>query len=201
MGDTVLRFDLNTPGTILLDGNLVPASQPYFALENSYASFTRYFLLPQSVIDLSKVEGLKKVVYGIKVSQNRTKGSSDTWVKAISGTLESQTSICDNLLVFSQSGETSLETGDYKDNTLFQKIKNGTALCEYNGQKYYCLKANGGPGGLLLKFTGTYSVNDFYIEATYEDTSKLFLGETPVTKAYIGTTPLNGIYLGNTKLL
>lgn len=159
-------------------------------------------MLPQSVIDLSKVEGLKKVIYGVKITQNRTKGSSSTFVRAISGTLESQTEICNNLLLLpSTSHSHDLYTGDYHEDTLLAKIKNNTALITYNGQKYYCLKADGGPGGILAKFTGTYSVDEFYIEATYEDTSKLFLGETPVTKAYLGTTPLTGIYLGNTKLL
>lgn len=201
MGDTVLRFDLNTPGTLLLGSDFAVASLPYFDISDSYKTFTRYFLLPQSIIDLSKIEGLKKVVYGIKVSQNRTKGSSSTWAEAISGTLESQTSICDNLLTLSQSRETNLETGWYSDDNLLPKIKDNTALVEYNGQKYYCLKAHGGPGSLLLKFTGTYSINDFYIEATYEDTSKIFLGETHITKVYLGNTPLTEIYLGDKKLL
>lgn len=65
------------------------------------------------------------------------------------------------------------------------------------------IKAGGTLGFFLSMyvFSGELRIYDISLHITTEESTKIFLGETPVTSAYIGNTKLAGILLGNTKLL
>lgn len=188
-------------GVLVLNSNFEPSSMRSATLNKANTVFTNYFLVPTSLVDVSKMSGVTKVRGILNFTMTRTEGSIYPHIYSICGNKDNIITIHENTGVSSSSKTAYIDT--VEPNVNGDKLPmyiDGRALFTYGDKDYYAYKMEMSCGGILVKFTGSFTTNYYAFEVTYSG-SQIYNGLNNIASAYLGIQPIPSIYLGSNKLL